>query len=44
MVIMNLNKKAKGEDVHIPFRKSMMTMILRDSLGVNFITKMIATI
>ena len=44
MVIMNLNKKAKGEDVHIPFRNSMMTMILRDSLGGNCRTKMIATI
>ncbi len=44
MVIMTLNKKAKGEDVHIPFRNSMMTMILRDSLGGNCNTKMIATI
>jgi len=44
MVIMNLNKKAKGEDVHVPFRNSMMTMILRDSLGGNCRTKMIATI
>ena len=42
MVIMNLNKKSKGEDVHIPFRNSMMTMILRDSLGGNCKTKMIA--
>lgn len=44
MVIMNLNKKLKGEDVHVPFRNSMMTMILRDSLGGNCRTKMIATI
>ena len=44
MVIMNLNKKSKGEDVHIPFRNSMMTMILRDSLGGNCRTKMVATI
>ena len=44
MVIMNLNKKAKGEDVHVPFRNSMMTMMLRDSLGGNCRTKMIATV
>jgi len=44
LVIMNLNKKIKGEDVHVPFRNSMMTMILRDSLGGNCRTKMIATI
>ncbi len=44
MVIMNLNKKLKGEDVHVPFRNSMMTMLLRDSLGGNCRTKMIATI
>jgi len=44
MVIMNLNKKSKGEDVHVPFRNSMMTMILRDSLGGNCRTKMIATV
>jgi kinesin family protein 6/9 len=44
LVIINLNKKAKGENVHIPFRNSMMTTILRDSLGGNCNTKMIATI
>lgn len=44
MVIMALNKKAKGQDEHIPFRNSMMTMILRDSLGGNCRTKMVATI
>lgn len=44
MVIQTLNEKAKGQDVHIPFRNSMMTMILRDSLGGNCNTKMIATI
>lgn len=44
LVIMNLNKKSKGEDVYVPFRNSMMTMILRDSLGGNCRTKMIATV
>jgi kinesin family protein 6/9 len=45
LVIINLNKKAKGDaDVHVPFRNSMMTMILRDSLGGNCNTKMVATV
>lgn len=44
MVIVALNKKARGEkDVFIPYRNSMMTMVLRDSLGGNCKTKMIAT-
>jgi len=29
---------------HIPYRNSMMTMVLRDSLGGNCKTKMIATV
>ena len=37
-------KKAKGEGSHVPFRHSMMTMVLRDSLGGNCNTKMIATV
>jgi len=44
LVIQALNKKARGEQDHIPFRGNMMTMILRDSLGGNCNTKMIATI
>lgn len=44
LVIQALNKKAKGEQTHIPFRSSMMTMVLRDSLGGNCNTKMIATV
>jgi kinesin family protein 6/9 len=44
LVIQALNKKAKGEQLHIPFRHSMMTMVLRDSLGGNCNTKMIATV
>ena len=45
LVIISLNKKAKGDSsMHVPFRNSIMTMILRDSLGGNCNTKMIATI
>lgn len=29
---------------HIPYRNTMMTMVLRDSLGGNCKTKMIATV
>lgn len=44
-VIQALNKKANsGGDNYIPFRYSMMTMVLRDSLGGNCKTKMIATL
>lgn len=43
-VIVELNKKAKGENVHIPYRESLMTMVLRDSIGGNCKTKMIATV
>lgn len=44
-VIEMLNEKAKGNpSTHIPYRNSMMTMVLRDSLGGNCKTKMIATI
>jgi kinesin family protein 6/9 len=44
-VIEHLNEKAKGNPVaHIPYRNSMMTMVLRDSLGGNCKTKMIATV
>jgi kinesin family member 6/9 len=43
-VIICLNKRAKGEDVHIPYRNSLMTMVLRDSLGGNCKTRMVATI
>ncbi len=43
-VIMALNKHGKGENNYVPYRNSMMTMVLRDSLGGNCKTKMIATI
>lgn len=42
-VIVCLNQRAKGEQTHIPYRNSMMTMVLRDSLGGNCKTRMIAT-
>jgi kinesin family protein 6/9 len=36
MVIIALHeKKKKGNEVHIPYRNSMMTSVLRDSLGGN---------
>lgn len=43
-VIVNLNKKARGENVHVPYRNDTMTMMLRDSIGGNCKTRMIATI
>lgn len=45
MCIMQLNEKAKGKpDTYVGFRNSMMTMVLRDSLGGNCNTKMVAAI
>jgi kinesin family member 6/9 len=43
-VIVCLNKAARGENIHIPYRNSLMTLVLRDSLGGNCKTRMIATI
>ena len=43
-VIRALNKKAQNSNEYVPFRYSMMTMVLRDSLGGNCRTKMIATV
>jgi len=41
MVIVKLQEKAQGKDVpHIPYRNSMMTSVLRDSLGGNCKTRM----
>ena len=42
-VIVCLNQRARGDKTHIPYRNSMMTMVLRDSLGGNCKTRMIAT-
>ncbi|KAL9181912.1 hypothetical protein ACHAXT_012255 [Thalassiosira profunda] len=46
MVIVALHDKEKKrkEHVHVPYRNSMMTSVLRDSLGGNCKTIMIATI
>lgn len=41
MVIVKLQERAQGKDVpHIPYRNSMMTSVLRDSLGGNCKTRM----
>lgn len=42
-VIISLTKRSNGENIHIPYRDSLMTMVLRDSLGGNCMTRMIAT-
>ena len=43
-VIVCLNKRANGENIHIPYRNSLMTLVLRDSLGGNCKTRMVATV
>lgn len=43
-VIICLNKRANGENIHIPYRNSLMTKVLKDSLGGNSKTRMVATI
>eukprot|EP01137_Pigoraptor_chileana_P035581 Opistho-2@29845 len=43
-VIVALGEKADGKRSHIPYRNSMMTSVLRDSLGGNCMTTMIATL
>lgn len=42
-VIIALSEQAKGKRDHVPFRNSFMTMVLRDSLGGNCRTSMLAT-
>jgi kinesin family protein 6/9 len=44
MVIVALYEKATKGRTHVPYRNSMMTSVLRDSLGGNCKTIMIATI
>ena len=44
LVIVCLNKRANGENIHVPYRNSLMTLVLRDSLGGNCKTRMIATV
>ncbi|KAJ3088301.1 Kinesin- protein 6 [Quaeritorhiza haematococci] len=43
-VIIALHEKSLGKRTHIPYRNSMMTSVLRDSLGGNCKTTMIATV
>eukprot|EP00743_Colponemidia_sp_Colp-15_P003509 GILK01003787.1.p1 GENE.GILK01003787.1~~GILK01003787.1.p1 ORF type:complete len:816 (-),score=173.29 GILK01003787.1:280-2688(-) len=42
-VIVALHERSQGARNHIPYRNSMMTQVLRDSLGGNCKTTMIAT-
>ena len=43
-VIVALSERTRGTRAHVPYRNSMMTSILRDSLGGNCKTVMIATL
>ena len=43
-VIIALNEKDKGNRIHIPYRNSLMTTILKDSLGGNCKTVLIANV
>lgn len=43
-VIIALHEKSKDPRVHVPYRNSLMTSILRDSLGGNCQTVMIANL
>jgi len=43
-VIVALHQQAAGKATHIPYRNSMLTSVLRDSLGGNCKTVMIATL
>ncbi|KAJ3411076.1 Kinesin- protein 6 [Chytridiales sp. JEL 0842] len=43
-VIIALHEKSLQKRSHIPYRNSMMTSVLRDSLGGNCMTTMIATV
>ena len=44
MVIMALHEKDTSSRMHIPYRNSMLTSVLRDSLGGNCKTVMVATV
>ncbi|OEH77148.1 kinesin motor domain-containing protein [Cyclospora cayetanensis] len=43
-VIVALRQKAAGQATHVPYRNSLMTSVLKDSLGGNCKTCMIATV
>jgi len=42
--IVCLNKRSNGENIHVPYRNSLLTLVLRDSIGGNCKTRMIANI
>jgi len=44
IVALNQKSKSKGKTAHVPYRNSLLTTILKDSLGGNCKTVMIATI
>jgi len=44
LVILALHEKQKASAKHVPYRNSMLTSVLRDSLGGNCKTVMIATV
>lgn len=44
IVALNQKKKNKGKALHVPYRNSLLTTLLKDSLGGNCKTVMIATI
>lgn len=44
MVIVALHDAARSGRTHIPYRNSVMTSVLRDSLGGNCVTSMVATL
>eukprot|EP00118_Oscarella_pearsei_P005077 m.22717 g.22717 ORF g.22717 m.22717 type:complete len:941 (+) comp28387_c0_seq1:162-2984(+) len=46
LVIVSLQRKASGRhsSVHVPYRNSLLTTVLRDSLGGNCMTAMVATL
>ena len=43
-VIIALQERADGKRFHVPYRNSFMTSVLKDSLGGNCQTAMIATL
>jgi len=42
--IVCLNRRSLGENIHVPYRNSLLTLVLRDSIGGNCKTRMIANI